>query len=127
MGLSCYIYRRYLDKGTVIRYFAMAAKRVTATAVNWAEFASKIPAANKASFNALKNKQDGYIRAVNQLPKHYPPLISQGIKEEFLKPWSTISKKSIKLWTSHIPKILLKQKLPQKKLNKRQPTINLLL
>ena len=52
----------------------MAAKRVTATAINWAEFATKIPAANKASFGALKNKQDGYVRAVNQLPEALPAI-----------------------------------------------------
>ena len=52
----------------------MAAKRVTSTAVNWAEFASKIPAANKGAFAALKTKQDGYIRAVNQLPDALPSI-----------------------------------------------------
>ena len=50
----------------------MAAKRVTTTAVNWVEFASKIPAANKGAFSALKTKQDGYLRAVNQLPDALP-------------------------------------------------------
>ena len=50
----------------------MAAKRVTATAVDWAEFARKIPAANKGAFQALKNKQDGYVRAINQLPAALP-------------------------------------------------------
>jgi len=96
--LSCYIYRRYLDKGTVIRYFAMAAKRVTATAVNWAEFATKIPAANKASFNALKNKQDGYIRAVNQLPEALPAIdfagykgrVSQAMVDDFEKKYKAL-------------------------------------
>ena len=50
----------------------MAAKRVTSTAVNWTEFARKIPAANKGAFQALKNKQDGFMRTVNQLPAALP-------------------------------------------------------
>ena len=58
----------------------MAAKRVTTTAVNWAEFATKIPAANKAAFSALKNKQDGYLRAVNQLPEALPAIDFAGYK-----------------------------------------------
>ena len=52
----------------------MAAKRVTTTAVNWAEFATKIPAANKGAFTALKNKQDGFLRTVNQLPEALPAI-----------------------------------------------------
>jgi len=52
----------------------MAAKRVTTTAVNWAEFATKIPAANKGAFAALKTKQDGYLRTVNQLPEALPAI-----------------------------------------------------
>jgi len=52
----------------------MATKRVATTAVNWAEFAKKIPAANKGAFVALKNKQDGYLRALNQLPEALPAI-----------------------------------------------------
>jgi len=96
--LSCYIYRRYFDKDTVIRYFAMAAKRVTTTAVNWAEFATKIPAANKAAFSALKNKQDGYLRAVNQLPEALPAIdfagykgrVSQAMVDDFEKKYKAL-------------------------------------
>merc|ERR1712227_738537 len=96
--LSCYIYRRYFDKDTVIRYFTMAAKRVTTTAVNWAEFATKIPAANKAAFSALKNKQDGYLRAVNQLPEALPAIdfaaykgkVAQAMVDDFEKKYKAL-------------------------------------
>merc|ERR1712088_733778 len=88
----------YFDKDTVIRYFAMAAKRVTTTAVNWAEFATKIPAANKAAFSALKNKQDGYLRAVNQLPEALPAIdfagykgrVSQAMVDDFEKKYKAL-------------------------------------
>ena len=52
----------------------MASKRVATTAVNWAEFAKKIPAANKGAFQALKNKQDGYLRTIGQLPETLPAI-----------------------------------------------------
>merc|ERR1719384_2845781 len=51
----------------------MAARRVSASTVNWAEFARKIPAAQKPSFNALK-KSDGFVRAVNALPEAAPKI-----------------------------------------------------
>merc|ERR1712122_377503 len=77
---------------------AMAAKRVTATAINWAEFATKIPAANKASFGALKNKQDGYVRAVNQLPEALPAIdfsaykgkVAQAMVDDFEKKYKAL-------------------------------------
>merc|ERR1711997_173067 len=53
---------------------AMAARRVSASTVNWAEFARKIPAAQKPSFNALKQKSDGFVRAVNALPEAAPKI-----------------------------------------------------
>ncbi len=52
----------------------MASKRVSISAVNWAEFASKIPEAQRGAFNALKNKQDGYVRAIAALPDALPKI-----------------------------------------------------
>lgn len=52
----------------------MASRRVATTAVNWTEFASKIPAAQKPSFQAFKQKFDGYLRTVNSLPEASPKI-----------------------------------------------------
>merc|ERR1712186_188344 len=52
----------------------MAARRVTATSVDWAKFAEKIPAAQKPAFNALKNKTDAHIRKVASLPESLPKI-----------------------------------------------------
>merc|ERR1712038_1528683 len=52
----------------------MAARRVTATTVDWAKFAEKIPAAQKPAFNALKNKTDAHIRKVASLPESLPKI-----------------------------------------------------
>ena len=52
----------------------MATKRVAATAVDWAEFARKIPPANKGAFTALKTKQDSFVRTINQLPDALPAI-----------------------------------------------------
>ena len=52
----------------------MASKRLAASTVNWAEFASKIPEAQRASFNALKNKTDGYVRKIANLPESQPKI-----------------------------------------------------
>ena len=67
-------FQENLDTEAVISKLRMAAKRVTATAVDWTEFARKIPAANKGAFVALKNKQDGYVRAINGLPSALPAI-----------------------------------------------------
>ena len=52
----------------------MAAQRISASTVNWVEFARKIPAAQKASFQAFKQKSDGFVRAVNALPEAAPKI-----------------------------------------------------
>ena len=52
----------------------MAAQRISASSVNWVEFARKIPAAQKASFQAFKQKSDGFVRAVNALPEAAPKI-----------------------------------------------------
>ena len=52
----------------------MAAQRISASSVNWVEFARKIPAAQKASFQAFKQKSDGFVRAVNAHPEAAPKI-----------------------------------------------------
>jgi len=52
----------------------MASRRVAATSVNWAEFSKKVPAAQKASFQALKQKVDTFQRAVTALPEKTPAI-----------------------------------------------------
>ena len=52
----------------------MASRRVSASTVDWAAFARKIPATQKASFTALKQKSDGFMRAVNALPAAAPKI-----------------------------------------------------
>merc|ERR1711990_448602 len=52
----------------------MAAQRISASTVNWVEFAKKIPAAQKASFQAFKQKSDGFVRAVNSHPEAAPKI-----------------------------------------------------
>ena len=52
----------------------MAAKRVSATAINWGELAKKIPDGQRVVFQALKTRQDGYVRAINQLPENLPAI-----------------------------------------------------
>lgn len=58
----------------------MASRRVATTAVNWTEFARKIPASQKASFAAMKQKYDDYMRAVNSLPEAAPKIAFDGYK-----------------------------------------------
>ena len=50
----------------------MAARRIAASTVEWAELARKIPEAQRASFMALKGKSDGYVRTINGLPEKLP-------------------------------------------------------
>jgi F-type H+-transporting ATPase subunit d len=52
----------------------MASRRLAASTVDWAEFARKIPEVQKASFLALKAKQDGYVRVINSLPEKTPAI-----------------------------------------------------
>lgn len=53
---------------------AMASRRLAASTVDWAEFAKKIPDAQRASFNALKNKTDSYVRKISALPDKSPKI-----------------------------------------------------
>jgi len=48
----------------------MAARRVSASIVDWGALAAKIPAENKATFTGLKMKVDKHLKAVNALPEN---------------------------------------------------------
>ena len=50
------------------------AARVTASAVDFAALASKIPAQQNNAFIALKGKVEGHLRAVNALPASLPAI-----------------------------------------------------
>ena len=52
----------------------MASRRIAASTIDWAEFAKKIPLAQRPAFNALKNKQDGYVRTIAALPEKLPDI-----------------------------------------------------
>lgn len=52
----------------------MASRRVAVSSIDWAEFAKKIPAAQRPAFNALKNKQDAYVRRISALPENLPKI-----------------------------------------------------
>ena len=65
--LACLLHRQFATVPKPLQP-RMASKRLAASTVNWAEFASKIPEAQRASFNALKNKTDGYVRKIGSLP-----------------------------------------------------------
>jgi hypothetical protein len=52
----------------------MATRRIAASTVNWAEFAQKIPETQRASFQALKSKQDAYVRTITGLPEKLPTI-----------------------------------------------------
>merc|ERR1712242_422570 len=107
------------------KLFAMAAKRVTTTAVNWAEFATKIPAANKGAFTALKNKQDGFLRTVNQLPEALPAIdfaaykgkVAQGMVDDF--------EKKYKILEIPYPKDTAQAEIATEEAKQKQPMKNL--
>ena len=50
------------------------AARVTASAVDFAALASKIPAQQSNAFVALKGKVEGHLRSVNALPAELPAI-----------------------------------------------------
>ena len=58
----------------------MAAKRVTASAINWGELAKKIPDGQRVAFQAIKARQDGYVRTIAQLPEKLPTIDWAGYK-----------------------------------------------
>ena len=58
----------------------MASRRLATSTVDWAELAKKIPEAQRASFQALKNKTDGYVRRISALPEKPPTLPWQDYK-----------------------------------------------
>merc|ERR1711983_296431 len=58
----------------ILKGVKMASRRVAATSVNWAEFSKKVPASQKPSFQALKQKVDTFQRAVTALPEKAPAI-----------------------------------------------------
>merc|ERR1711976_506471 len=64
----------------------MAARRVAATSIDWAEFAKKIPQAQKGAFSALKTKNEGFTRAIAALPAELPKLDFATYKERINVP-----------------------------------------
>ena len=60
----------------------MASRRVAATSVNWAEFAKKVPASQRPSFQALKQKVDTFQRSVTALPEKAPAIDFSGYKSK---------------------------------------------
>merc|ERR1711942_468945 len=53
---------------------AMAARRIAASAINWGEFATRVPAGQRGAFNAFKGKSDAHLRAVLALPDALPAI-----------------------------------------------------
>jgi len=52
----------------------MAAKRVAASAIKWAEMAERVPPQQKNMFQAFKSKSDGYVQKVSSLPSELPKI-----------------------------------------------------
>merc|ERR1711915_232902 len=52
----------------------MAARRVASSSIDWAAFASRVPAGQKNMFNAFKGKSDAYLRKVITLPESVPAI-----------------------------------------------------
>ena len=52
----------------------MAARRVAKSAVDWAKFASLVPAEEAGVLAGVKGKQDGYVTKVGSLPESLPQL-----------------------------------------------------
>ena len=50
------------------------AARISASAVDFAAVAVKIPAQQKNAFAALRGKVEGHLRAVNSLPEALPAI-----------------------------------------------------
>jgi len=77
----------------------MAAKRVSTTAINWGELAKKIPDGQRVAFQALKVKQDGYLRAINSLPEQLPAIdwavykgrVAPAIVDDFQKKYEALA------------------------------------
>merc|ERR1712170_293169 len=93
---------------------------------NWVEFARKIPAAQKASFQAFKQKSDGFVRAVNALPEAAPKIDFDAYRSRIAVPvWSMISRKSTKPCKFLILRIMPLQHLMLNWQPKRPSTRNL--
>ncbi|CAB4067210.1 ATPeF0D [Lepeophtheirus salmonis] len=77
----------------------MAARRISSTSIDWAEFAKKIPTGQRASFNALKSKQYALVRTINALPAELPQIefanyrnkiAVAGMVDNFEKQWGAL-------------------------------------
>merc|ERR1711963_1253899 len=84
---------------SILKGNKMASRRVAATSVNWAEFAKKVPASQKASFQALKQKVDTFQRSVPALPEkapaidfaaYKPKIAVAGMVDEFQKKYEAL-------------------------------------
>ncbi|CAL4064339.1 unnamed protein product [Meganyctiphanes norvegica] len=78
----------------------MAARRIAASAINWGEFAARVPANQKGAFNAFKGKSEAHLRAVLTKPEALPAIdfsayaarISvPGMVESFQKQYESIA------------------------------------
>merc|ERR1712168_394467 len=81
-------------------YIKMAARRIAASSIDWAAFSARVPAGQKASFNAFKGKSDGYLRKVVSLPESAPAIdfsaykariAIPGMVENFQKQYEALS------------------------------------
>merc|ERR1711872_13822 len=79
---------------------AMAARRIAASAINWGEFAGRVPANQRGAFNAFKGKSEDHLRAVVSQPEALPAIdfasygtrISvPGMVESFQKQYESIA------------------------------------
>lgn len=70
----------------------MAARRVAATSIDWAEFAKKIPQAQKGAFSALKTKNEGYARQIAVLPEDLPKIDFATYKAKITVPGKLLHK-----------------------------------
>lgn len=52
----------------------MAARRITASSINWSSLAERVPANQKASFLNFKSRSDAYLRAVLANPENAPKI-----------------------------------------------------
>lgn len=52
----------------------MASRRISASAVNWAAIAERVPPNQRMQFNAFKSRSDKYMRAVMANPEQSPKI-----------------------------------------------------
>ncbi|XP_055388321.1 ATP synthase subunit d, mitochondrial [Condylostylus longicornis] len=52
----------------------MAARRITASSINWSSLAERVPPNQKSNFQAFKSKSDVYLRSVIANPEEAPKI-----------------------------------------------------